>query len=238
VDADELGAESVDDLERVAHLEEPPCPRLAAPRLATTSSGSDGALDQEAQFFARLTERLRVVRYDRVGVGLSDRARDAFTLESEVDSLSALVWDFGLESGYPLHRAVVWQRLLACGERCVRSQGNFGLRDSAQLRLLVFGHRPRRCGRQPAVGHERQLQCAHVVQRRDLSCLRGRVVSRRECCVDHLSLTTRRVSCSCSTNRLMSSGYGLVASACRLLWRDVCAALTERTSLDRGAAGE
>ena len=47
------------------------------------------------RFFARLTEQLRVVRYDRVGVGVSDRTRTTFTLESEVDDLAAIVEHLG-----------------------------------------------------------------------------------------------------------------------------------------------
>ncbi len=43
------------------------------------------------RFFEKLSERFRVVRYDRVGVGLSDRERDAFTLDGEVADLEVLV---------------------------------------------------------------------------------------------------------------------------------------------------
>ncbi|MGO8968158.1 MAG: alpha/beta fold hydrolase [Myxococcaceae bacterium] len=43
------------------------------------------------RFFTRLSRRFRVVRYDRVGVGMSDRTRGVFTLASEVADFSALV---------------------------------------------------------------------------------------------------------------------------------------------------
>lgn len=42
-------------------------------------------------FFEELGERFQVTRYDRTGVGLSDRNRSAFTLDEEVAELSAVV---------------------------------------------------------------------------------------------------------------------------------------------------
>lgn len=46
-------------------------------------------------FFARLAEHFRVVRYDRVGVGMSDRDRCSYSLEAEVADLEALVDHLG-----------------------------------------------------------------------------------------------------------------------------------------------
>jgi pimeloyl-ACP methyl ester carboxylesterase len=48
-------------------------------------------------FFSALARHFTVVRYDRAGVGLSDRERNDFTLESEVADLEAVVDDLGLE---------------------------------------------------------------------------------------------------------------------------------------------
>jgi pimeloyl-ACP methyl ester carboxylesterase len=43
------------------------------------------------RFFTRLAERFTVVRYDRPGVGLSDRERSSFTLEDEVENLLSVL---------------------------------------------------------------------------------------------------------------------------------------------------
>lgn len=48
-------------------------------------------------FFTRLAESLTVVRYDRAGVGLSDRTREALTLEDELATLEALVDEVGAD---------------------------------------------------------------------------------------------------------------------------------------------
>ena len=47
------------------------------------------------RFVDSLAEKFRVVRYDRVGVGLSDRNREALTLEQELDDLDVLVERLG-----------------------------------------------------------------------------------------------------------------------------------------------
>jgi pimeloyl-ACP methyl ester carboxylesterase len=60
-------------------------------------------------FFSALARRFTVVRYDRAGVGLSDRERTDFTLESEVADLEAVIDAlglprvrlFGISSGVP-----------------------------------------------------------------------------------------------------------------------------------------
>jgi len=49
------------------------------------------------RFVEVLAREHTVVRYDRVGCGLSDRSRDAFTLESELAVLEALIAHLGLE---------------------------------------------------------------------------------------------------------------------------------------------
>lgn len=50
-------------------------------------------LDEPAlrSFYERLATRFTVVRYDHTGVGLSDRARDDFSLEREVQELKAVI---------------------------------------------------------------------------------------------------------------------------------------------------
>jgi pimeloyl-ACP methyl ester carboxylesterase len=50
-----------------------------------------------AALFTRLAESLTVVRYDRAGVGLSDRQRDQLTLEEELATLEALIDELGAE---------------------------------------------------------------------------------------------------------------------------------------------
>lgn len=61
------------------------------------------------EFFERLGEHFTVVRYDRIGSGLSDRERDSVELDDEVETLAALVAHlearelslFGLACGGP-----------------------------------------------------------------------------------------------------------------------------------------
>jgi pimeloyl-ACP methyl ester carboxylesterase len=50
------------------------------------------------KFFSALAERHTVIRYDRPGVGLSDRSHPDFTLESEVANLEAVADHHGLDS--------------------------------------------------------------------------------------------------------------------------------------------
>jgi pimeloyl-ACP methyl ester carboxylesterase/DNA-binding CsgD family transcriptional regulator len=49
------------------------------------------------RFVEVLAREYTVVRYDRVGCGLSDRSRDVFTLESELAALDALIEHLGLD---------------------------------------------------------------------------------------------------------------------------------------------
>jgi pimeloyl-ACP methyl ester carboxylesterase/DNA-binding CsgD family transcriptional regulator len=48
------------------------------------------------QFIEQLARDFTVIRYDKLGVGLSDRSRSGFTLESELEVLSALIDHLGL----------------------------------------------------------------------------------------------------------------------------------------------
>jgi len=49
------------------------------------------------RFFETLSQGHTVIRFDKLGCGLSDRARDDFTLESELTVLKALIGHLGLE---------------------------------------------------------------------------------------------------------------------------------------------
>jgi pimeloyl-ACP methyl ester carboxylesterase len=49
------------------------------------------------RFFARLADGFTVVRYDRLGTGLSDRERADFTLEQEVSDLDAVIGELGVD---------------------------------------------------------------------------------------------------------------------------------------------
>jgi pimeloyl-ACP methyl ester carboxylesterase len=80
-------------------------------------------------FFSALARHFTVVRYDRAGVGLSDRERSDFTLESEVADLEAVIdaLDFervtllGISSGVPpaivlaARRPALVERLIVFG---------------------------------------------------------------------------------------------------------------------------
>lgn len=48
------------------------------------------------RFVEHLARDFTVIRYDKLGVGLSDRSRSAFTLESELEVLSTLIEHLGL----------------------------------------------------------------------------------------------------------------------------------------------
>ncbi|GAA0859021.1 alpha/beta hydrolase [Aliiglaciecola litoralis] len=66
-------------------------PALIVPAWWVSHIDLDWDIDAYRQFFSRLGEFFTVVRYDRPGVGLSDRKRSLFTLEDEVDTLTELV---------------------------------------------------------------------------------------------------------------------------------------------------
>jgi pimeloyl-ACP methyl ester carboxylesterase/DNA-binding CsgD family transcriptional regulator len=54
-------------------------------------------LPAHRRFVEVLAREYTVIRYDRVGCGMSDRVRDVFTLESELATLDALVEHLGLD---------------------------------------------------------------------------------------------------------------------------------------------
>jgi pimeloyl-ACP methyl ester carboxylesterase len=80
---------------RIAYRDEGDGPLLVLPAWWVSHLERDADDPAYERFFDKLTQRLRVVKYDRVGVGLSDRVRSAFTLESEVDDVIALVEHLG-----------------------------------------------------------------------------------------------------------------------------------------------
>ncbi len=49
------------------------------------------------RFVEALAQEHTVIRYDKLGCGLSDRQRDVFTLESELETLDALIGHLGLK---------------------------------------------------------------------------------------------------------------------------------------------
>jgi len=66
-------------------------PPLVLPAWWVSHVERDFADPAFSQFFSRLAERFTVVRYDRPGVGLSDRDRSIFTVEDEVATLQAVI---------------------------------------------------------------------------------------------------------------------------------------------------
>ena len=81
--------------QRIAYRDEGDGPLVVMPAWWISHLERDAEEPAYVRFFARLTERLRIVRYDRVGSGLSDRERRAFTLESELDDVTDLVEHLG-----------------------------------------------------------------------------------------------------------------------------------------------
>src|SRR5260370_5757099 len=76
---------------RIAYVDEGEGPLVLLPPWWVSHLERDADAPDYRRFFARLSTRFRVVRYDRLGVGMSDRARAAFTLASEVADFSALI---------------------------------------------------------------------------------------------------------------------------------------------------
>jgi pimeloyl-ACP methyl ester carboxylesterase len=81
--------------QRIAYRDEGDGPLVVMPAWWVSHLERDGDDPAYVRFFDKLTQRLRVVKYDRIGVGMSDRPRMAFTLESEVDDVAALVEHLG-----------------------------------------------------------------------------------------------------------------------------------------------
>jgi pimeloyl-ACP methyl ester carboxylesterase len=71
-------------------------PPLVLPAWWVSHVERDVAIPAFRRFFAALAERHTVVRYDRAGVGLSDRERERFGLEDEAADLEAVVEQLGL----------------------------------------------------------------------------------------------------------------------------------------------
>jgi len=87
---------------RIAYVDEGRGPLVALPAWWVSHLEREAETAPYARFFARLAERFRVVRYDRVGVGLSDRARDAWTLDSELADFEALLDHLGARRAHLL----------------------------------------------------------------------------------------------------------------------------------------
>jgi pimeloyl-ACP methyl ester carboxylesterase len=102
---------------RIAYVDEGEGPLVLLPPWWVSHLERDAGDADYRRFFARLSTRFRVVHYDRVGVGMSDRTRSAFTLASEVADFSALVEHlhaphfhlFGVSCGGPVALAYAAQ---------------------------------------------------------------------------------------------------------------------------------
>lgn len=81
---------------RIAYVDEGHGPLILLPAWWVSHSERDAEDPAYRRFFARLAARFRVVRYDRLGVGMSDRARRAFTLASELADFADLVEHLGV----------------------------------------------------------------------------------------------------------------------------------------------
>jgi pimeloyl-ACP methyl ester carboxylesterase len=84
------------DGQRLAYVAEGEGPTLLLPSWWASHLDADAEDPAYRSFFRRLASRFRVVRYDRVGVGMSDRARRAYTLDSELDDFASLVDHIGV----------------------------------------------------------------------------------------------------------------------------------------------
>src|SRR5262249_49882339 len=76
-------------------------PPLVLPAWWVSHVERDFAIPRFRRFFAALAERHTVVRYDRAGVGLSDRGRDGFSLDEETADLQAVLDGLELERAPP-----------------------------------------------------------------------------------------------------------------------------------------
>jgi pimeloyl-ACP methyl ester carboxylesterase len=82
--------------QRIAYRDDGSGPLVVLPAWWVSHLERDADDPDYCRFFSRLTEQLRIVRYDRVGVGLSDRTRSVYTLESELDDVAALIDHLGV----------------------------------------------------------------------------------------------------------------------------------------------
>jgi len=76
---------------RIAYADEGEGPLILLPAWWVSHLEKDAEDPAYQHFFGRLASMFRVVRYDRVGVGMSDRARRRFTLASELSDFTDLV---------------------------------------------------------------------------------------------------------------------------------------------------
>ncbi|HET9594055.1 MAG TPA: alpha/beta hydrolase [Anaeromyxobacteraceae bacterium] len=82
---------------RLAYATDGSGPALVLPAWWVSHVERDLADPGFRRFFTRLAERFTVVRYDRLGTGLSDRERSDFTLEQEVADLDAVVGELAVD---------------------------------------------------------------------------------------------------------------------------------------------
>ena len=80
---------------RLAYVDEGRGPLLFFPTWWVSHLERDAEAPAYARFFARLAARFRVVRYDRAGVGLSDRGPRIYSLDAELADLESLVDHLG-----------------------------------------------------------------------------------------------------------------------------------------------
>src|ERR1043165_4463653 len=66
--------------QRIAYTDQGTGPLVVLPAWWVSHLERDADEPACASFFSRLSSRFRVVRYDRVGAGMSDRVRPAFTM--------------------------------------------------------------------------------------------------------------------------------------------------------------
>ena len=85
--------------ERLAYATDGEGPAIVFPAWWISHVEKDWEHDRFREFFSTLAERYLVVRYDRVGVGLSDRTRvkHDITTEREVTDLERLIDHLGLD---------------------------------------------------------------------------------------------------------------------------------------------
>ena len=77
--------------ESVAYAVHGAGPALVVPAWWISHIELDWGVESYREFFLALGEYFTVVRYDRPGAGLSDRARKSFTLDDEVDTLHDVI---------------------------------------------------------------------------------------------------------------------------------------------------
>jgi pimeloyl-ACP methyl ester carboxylesterase len=83
--------------QRIAYATAGQGPTLVLPAWWVSHVERDVADERFRRFFERLAAHFTVVRYDRPGVGLSERERSEWTLQSELGQLEALIDHLGVE---------------------------------------------------------------------------------------------------------------------------------------------